>query len=277
MNLPAPSARLRLPVRLKLAIVSAGLTFVILLLFAIVVGTFTGSAAELELRQRAARHRGRPPAGSTASRLRPRAHACPRTCSAPPRPAAPRSACSTASASDRLRPPLNGATSARRARDLRDVGGFRVASRPLLAGYRRRGGELPSPGSTAASPSRWATSQYAKPARSLDRHDRPGPPVPRLRRARRHRRWRSSPAWPWRAGRCARSPGLTAAAREVARTRDPATSLPKPTPTTRSPTWPHTLEDMLARARRGARARPRRALAASASSWPTPRTSCARR
>ena len=33
--------RLRLPVRLKLAIVSAGLTFAILLLFALVVGAFT--------------------------------------------------------------------------------------------------------------------------------------------------------------------------------------------------------------------------------------------
>ena len=34
-------ARLRVPVRLKLAVVSAGLTFAILLLFALVVGGFT--------------------------------------------------------------------------------------------------------------------------------------------------------------------------------------------------------------------------------------------
>ncbi len=53
MNLLS-EARLRLPVRLKLAVVSAGLTFVILLLFAVVVGTFTvrrlNSSFDSELR-----------------------------------------------------------------------------------------------------------------------------------------------------------------------------------------------------------------------------------
>ena len=75
MNLLS-EARLRLPVRLKLAVVSAGLTFVILLLFAVVVGTFTvrrlNSSFDSELRSATA---------SLADRIRLRpSRPCPRTC-----------------------------------------------------------------------------------------------------------------------------------------------------------------------------------------------------
>ena len=69
---------------------------------------------------------------------------------------------------------------------------------------------------------------------------------------------------------------LTAAAREIERTRDPSATIPRPRPTTRWPSWRRTLESMLhaldeARTETEARSR------ASASSSPTPRTSCARR
>ena len=93
MNLLS-EARLRLPVRLKLAVVSAGLTFVILLLFAVVVGTFTvrrlNSSFDSELRSATA---------SLADRIRLRPEpTVPEDLSAPPRPAARRSACWTAPA-----------------------------------------------------------------------------------------------------------------------------------------------------------------------------------
>ena len=70
---------------------------------------------------------------------------------------------------------------------------------------------------------------------------------------------------------------LTAAAREIARTRDPSLRIPHPEAEDEVAELARTLEAMLARARRGARRRRRRRSRASASSSPTPRTSCARR
>jgi two-component system, OmpR family, sensor kinase len=58
MRGPLAGARVRLPIRLKLAVVSGGLTFVILLAFALVVGAFTGqklqSSFDSDLRAAAA-------------------------------------------------------------------------------------------------------------------------------------------------------------------------------------------------------------------------------
>ena len=70
--------------------------------------------------------------------------------------------------------------------------------------------------------------------------------------------------------------GLTRAAREVARTRDPAAPSPTPPPTTRWPSWPRRWRTCCASSTPPA-ARPSTRCSASASSWPTPRTSCARR
>jgi signal transduction histidine kinase len=232
-------ARLRLPVRMKLAVVSAGLTFAILLLFAVVVGTFTvqrlQSSFDSELRSATA---------SLADRIRLR-----------PEPTVPGDLLSAAAAGgavirvlDRsgrvigeapadtgdLGPPTEG---------LRDVGGYRVASRPLLVGNVGGGGGFQSPLQGGfAEPVGYV--QYARPLGGLRAT------VARLK-AFLGFGVLGGTALAFLAGlavaRRAMRPvtRLTGAAREVARTRDPATSLPKPEANDEVADLAHTLEDML--------------------------------
>ena len=70
---------------------------------------------------------------------------------------------------------------------------------------------------------------------------------------------------------------MTAAAREVERSRDPAVRIPRPDSEDEVAELARTLESMLEGARRGARGDRGRRSPASASSSRTPRTSCARR
>ena len=69
---------------------------------------------------------------------------------------------------------------------------------------------------------------------------------------------------------------LTAAARRIEHSRDPSEKMPQPEAKDEVAELARTLEAMLA-SLDGARAETEGALAASASSSPTPRTSCARR
>ena len=71
--------------------------------------------------------------------------------------------------------------------------------------------------------------------------------------------------------------GLTRAAREVARTRDPDITLPKPRANDEVSDLANTLRGHAARAGRGPGGDRGDARRASATSWPTRRTSCARR
>jgi len=233
-------ARLRLPVRLKLAVVSAGLTFVILLLFAVVVGTFTerklNSSFDAELRSATA---------SLADRIRLR-----------PEPTVPGDLLAAAAAggavirvldsdgrvigespadTEDLGPPEEG---------LRDVGGYRVASRPLLVGNVGGGGGFQSPlEGRFAQPVGYV--QYARPLAGLRST------VARLR-AFLGFGVIGGTALAFLAGmavaRRAMRPvtRLTGAAREIARTRDPATALPKPEANDEVADLANTLEDMLA-------------------------------
>jgi len=231
-------ARLRLPVRLKLAVVSAGLTFVILLLFAVVVGTLTvrrlNSSFDSELRSATA---------SLADRIRLR-----------PEPTVPEDLLSAASAggaqirvldrSNRVigSAPLNGEDLGPPSDELRDVSGFRVASRPLLVGN-VGGGSFQSPlQGRFAEPVGYV--QYARPRGGL------GSTVARVK-AFLGFGVLGGTALAFLAGlavaRRAMRPvtRLTGAAREVARTRDPSTSLPKPEANDEVADLAHTLEDML--------------------------------
>ena len=267
--------RLRLPIRLKLAVVSAGLTFAILLLFALVVGAFTeqrlranfdndvrATAADLQERLRVQRDLQ----GEPALAVEPGHH---------PRRSGRR----------RLDPgggPLG-------ARDLR--GGPRRQPGPAGGGHQRRG-RLPRGGPPPvrrlAGPGQrlQALPQPDRRRRGLRAvrqaqgepglHHAPAAPVLRARHPRRHRpgvlgRLRGGPP-----GDGARSPGSRAPRRRSPARATPAAASPAPPPTTRWPSWP-------ARWRRCWRRwtppapRPRRRWSASASSWPTPPTSCARR
>ena len=238
MNLLS-EARLRLPVRLKLAVVSAGLTFVILLLFAVVVGTFTvrrlNSSFDSELRSATA---------SLADRIRLR-----------PEPTVPEDLLSAASAggaeirvldrSGRVigSAPLNGANLGPPSDDLRDVGGFRVASRPLLVGN-VGGGSFQSPTLDRRFAEPVGYVQFARPRGGL---------TSTIARIKAFLGFGvlGGTALAFLAGlavaRRAMRPvtRLTAAAREVARTRDPSTSLPKPSANDEVADLAHTLEDML--------------------------------
>ncbi len=237
MNLLS-EARLRLPVRLKLAVVSAGLTFVILLLFAVVVGTFTirrlNSSFDSELRSATA---------SLADRIRLR-----------PEPTVPEDLLSAASAggseirvldrSGRVigSAPLNGEDLGPPSDELRDVGGFRVASRPLLVGN-VGGGSFQRPlQGRFAEPVGYV--QYARPRGGLSST------VARVK-AFLGFGVLGGTALAFLAGlavaRRAMQPvtRLTGAAREVARTRDPSTTLPKPEANDEVADLAHTLEDML--------------------------------
>jgi signal transduction histidine kinase len=235
--------RLRLPIRVKLATVSAGLTFVILLLFAVVVGAFTErklhAGFDDDLR-------------ATAADLQERVHVRSGPNEAP-RLAVPsdivRAAASggaairvldrngrviaeTRGAPD-LGPPVEG---------VRDVPGYRVVSRPLFAASLGRPDAfqlLPPPADGAV-----AFVQYGKPEESVDTT------VARVRLFL-ALGVIGGTALAFMAGflvaRRAMRPiaGLTQAAREVARTRDPAVTLPKPEAQDEVAALAHTLEDML--------------------------------
>ena len=170
--------------------------------------------------------------------------------------------------------PLNGENLGPPSEDLRDVGHFRVASRPLLVGN-VGGGSFQSPTLDRRFAEPVGYVQYARPTRGPHLHHRPHQGLPRLRRARRH-----GAGLPGRAAVARRAmrpvTRLTAGAREVARTRDPSTTLPKPSANDEVADLAHTLEDMLGELGAAGR-RPRPRWPASASSWPTPRTSCAPR
>jgi signal transduction histidine kinase len=236
-------ARLQLPVRVKLAIVSAGLTFAILLLFALVVGAITeqklrssfnddlrGTAAELQESFRVARDDTGElrldadrkllqvaAAGGAALRVVDRNN----TVLGPP------------GGTLDLGPPVEG---------VRTVGGYRVVSRPLFAGSLNRSGSFnleqdPIDGTVAFV-------QYARPLRSLNATTA------------RVRLFLAlgvigGTVLAFLAGlavaRRAMRPiaGLTRAAREVARTRDPGTKLPKPEANDEVADLADTLEDML--------------------------------
>jgi two-component system OmpR family sensor kinase len=231
-------ARLRLPVRLKLAVVSAGLTFAILLLFAVVVGTFTvrrlNSSFDSELRSATA---------SLADRIRLR-----------PEPTVPEDLLSAASAggaeirvldrSGRVigSAPLNGQDLGPPSEDLHDLGDFRISSRPLLVGN-VGGGNFQQPlQGHFAEPVGYV--QFARPLRGLNAT------VARIK-AFLGFGVLGGTALAFLAGlavaRRAMRPvtRLTGAAREVARTRDPSTTLPKPEANDEVADLAHTLEDML--------------------------------
>ena len=235
-------ARLRLPVRLKLAIVSAGLTFVILLLFALVVGALTeqklrssfaadlrGTAADLQERFRLGRDRAGNPtliddglveiaaAGGAAVRVVNRENRVIRAAGPPVD----------------LGPPFEG---------VRDVGDYRVVARPLFAESLDRSGSFglaPEPIDGAL-----AHVQYAKPKGSINAT------TARLRLFL-ALGVIGGTALAFLAGltvaRRAMRPiaGLTRAAREVARTRDPGTKLPKPEASDEVADLADTLGDML--------------------------------
>ena len=236
-------ARLRLPVRVKLAIVSAGLTFVILLLFALVVGAFTErklrSSFNDELRATAAdfqqSFRVRRDASGKLElavdpdllRIAGAGGASVRVVDRENRVLGP-----TAPSVD-LGPPYEGQ---------RDVGDYRVVTRPLFAGSLDRTGTFgldqnPIDGAVAFV-------QYGKPKQSLNAT---------TARVRLFLAFGviGGTMLAFLAGltvaRRAMRPiaGLTRAAREVARTRDPGTTLPKPEANDEVADLADTLEDML--------------------------------
>ena len=236
--------RLRLPIRIKLAVVSAGLTFAILLLFALAVGAFTeqrlrmsfdndvrATAADLQERLRVQRNlSGKPEFGvSQANTIRAAAAggASIRVVDRNGR------VLSEAGREVSLGPPVEGT---------RDVGDFRVVARPLFAGSLDRGGGFrlsPSPIDGAV-----AFVQYAKPKDSLDSTTN-----------RLHLFFAlgvlGGTGLAFLAGfavaRRAMRPiaGLTRAAREVARTRDPSRRLPRPAANDEVAELAGTLEEML--------------------------------
>jgi two-component system OmpR family sensor kinase len=218
--------RTRLPIRVKLAAVSAALTFVILCLFAIVIGALSeqrlranfdddlrataadlqdeidfspgpGGAIELDIDERVVRAAA---AGGAVFRLVDRSGRLIGPAGAPD-----------------LGPPVD---------EVRDVGGYRVVSRELFVP-----GRLPrrSPFELLPAPveGTLAFVQYGKPEGSVDRT------VARVRvflgLGVLGGTLLAFLAGLWVAGRAMRPiAGLTRAAREVARTRDPDIRLPKP-------------------------------------------------
>ena len=236
--------RLRLPIRLKLAVVSAGLTFVILLLFALVVGALTenrvkngfndelrATAADLQEQLRVQRDLS----GEAELAVEPETL----------------QAAAAGGAVIRVVNRVGGVVNQTpRAPDLgapvegsvRDVGDFRVVARPLFAASLDRSGSFSQrPNSLDAAV---AFVQYAKPRRNLQGT------LGRL-----HLFLAlgvlGGTGLAFLAGfavaRRAMRPiaGLTQAAREVARTRDPAISLPKSSAKDEVSKLADTLEDML--------------------------------
>ncbi len=236
--------RLRLPIQVKLALVSAALTFVILLLFAIVVGAFTeqrlrasfdndvrATAADLQERFRVQRQLSGDPVlrvPETTLRAAAAGGASIRVVDRNGKVVAqsPNAA--------NLGPPVEGTS---------DVGDLRVVARPLFAGSLDRGGNgfdlSPSPIDGAV-----AFVQYAKPRASLDATTN-----------RLHLFFAlgilGGTGLAFLAGfavaRRAMAPiaGLTKAARLVARTRDPSHRLPHPQANDEVSDLASTLEEML--------------------------------
>ena len=237
--------RLRLPIRLKLAVVSAGLTFVILLLFALVIGAVTeqrirgsfdddlrATAADLQERTRVQRDldgdaqpgraarpvRGAPRPAATPSAWSSRTDAVISSARpAPPTWAAVRGACATSAP---------------------------TAWRPARSSRARSTAATASTSTQTRSTGAVAFVQYAKPRRNLQST------LDRL-----HLFLAlgilGGTGLAFLAGfavaRRAMRPiaGLTRAAREVARTRDPAMTLPKPEANDEVAELADTLEDML--------------------------------
>jgi len=227
--------RARLPIRLKLAVVSAALTFVILLLFAVVVGAVAErkvkgsfdsdlratatSLQNLVQRQEVSPRRAfqslrAAAAGGAQIRLLDRfGHVTAQTESAPPAPAV---------------------------EGVRDFGDYHVATLALF------GSDLPQADPFQIQPQNAVVGylQYAKPERSLTNT---------LARVRLFLAFGvlGGTALAFLAGflvaRRAMRPiaGLTRAAREVARTRDPDVLLPRPVAEDEVAELAHTLEDML--------------------------------
>ncbi|MGI8945456.1 MAG: ATP-binding protein [Thermoleophilaceae bacterium] len=243
--------RLRLPVRRKLAIVSAGLTFVILMLFALVVGAFTeqklrasfnddlrGTASDLQQSFRIEFDRTAKPqlldnddvlqtaaAGGASVRL----------------------VTLDGRVEQAAGPPVElGVPS----EGVRDVGGYRVVARELYAGSLDRSGSIDFPRDPFVDPidnpvaGPVAYVQYAKPKQSLETT------VARVRLFL-GLGVLGGTLLAFLAGlavaRRAMRPiaGLTRAAREVARTRDPTIELPKPYANDEVADLSRTLENML--------------------------------
>jgi two-component system, OmpR family, sensor kinase len=227
--------RVRLPVRLKLAIVSAALTFFILLLFAVVIGTVaerrvSGSfdnelrATAADLQQIAERQGGDTSRALSLLRAAAAGGAQIRILD--------RSGNVVAPAGTRpLAPPVEG---------VHDIGEYHVATRPIF------GSDLPE-----ANPFRFGSQdavvgyiEYAKPERNL---------ATTIAKIRLFLGFGvlGGTALAFLAGflvaRRAMRPiaGLTRAAREVARTRDPDIALPKPVARDEVAELAATLEDML--------------------------------
>jgi two-component system, OmpR family, sensor kinase len=240
MRGPIAGARLRLPIRLKLAAVSGGLTFVILLAFAIVVGAFTQqklqSSFDSELRATAADLQSQfqvngfgsridtelfrlAAAGGAVLRVHDRVN----------------NQVYAIKGSPRLGPLYEG---------IRDFGRYRVVSRPLFGRSLDTGNTFRStPGALDGTV---AAIQYGKPTDNLHATiDRVrfflflGVLIGTLF---------AFLAGFWVARRAMRPiSGLTKAAREVARTRDPAhTELPRPVANDEVAELSTTLSEMLA-------------------------------
>ena len=234
--------RLRLPIRLKLAIVSAGLTFVILLLFALVVGAFTerrlmssfdddlrGTAADLQSRFRVKIVDDEPrldvdpyivrgaASGEGSIRVVTRDG----------------TVLSQTRRAPELGPPFEG---------VRDVGDYRVAARPLFDRSLDPTGILDL--DTSPIDGAVAFVQYAKPRRNLESTTSRLELFLALGVL-------GGTGLAFLAGfavaRRAMSPiaELTRAAREVARTRDPARPLPRSAANDEVAELARTLDDML--------------------------------
>jgi two-component system, OmpR family, sensor kinase len=224
--------RKRLPIRLKLAIVSAGLTFVILLLFAVVVGAVAESkikgSFDTDLR-------------ATATSLKNIFQQNERTLSRA------LDAATAGGAQIRIldrdgnpRLSTERAPSAPISEGIRSVAGYRIATLAIV------GSDLPPSNPFEIQPQDAVVGyiQYAKPERSLTNT---------LARVRLFLAFGvlGGTALAFLAGflvaRRAMRPiaGLTRAAREVARTRDPDIALPKPVAQDEVAELAHTLEDML--------------------------------
>jgi len=227
--------RVRLPVRLKLAIVSAALTFVILLLFAVVVGTVaerrvTGSfdnelrATAADLQQIAQRQGGDTAHALNVLRAAAAGGAQIRILDRSGNVIEPEGAVP-------LAPPADG---------VQDTGGYHVATRPIF------GANLPdtNPFHFGSQNAVVGYLQYAKPERNL---------TTTVAKVRLFLAFGvlGGTALAFLAGflvaRRAMRPiaGLTQATREVARTRDPDVALPKPVAQDEVAELADTLEDML--------------------------------
>jgi signal transduction histidine kinase len=240
---PIQRARLRLPIRVKLATVSAALTFVILCLFAVVISLLATHrlranfdndlrATAADLQDRISLEPG--PNGSLrldsrdlqTLRLAGTGDSIVRVIDAEGR-------VRVATANVALGPPIEG---------VREVGDYRVVTRPLLGARLAPAGSfdlVPRPVAEAV-----AYLQYAKPEDSVART------IARVRLFL-GLGVLGGTALAFLAGllvaRRAMRPisGLTRAARQVARTRDPAVSLPKPQANDEVADLANTLENML--------------------------------